>query len=127
MNLFENTQPNVQEYFERMSEANRKAWEVSSEFMKKDFERQSSYFQEIANSGRSYFENMAAAANPSDTSHADTTKYFETMQKRYSEIMKEQAEAFQELQSHLKEIYAPVMAVQETPEAPKAKAKAAAK
>ena len=124
MNLFEDIQPNVQEYFERMNEANKKAWEVSSEFMKKDFERQSSYFKEIADSGRSFFENMAAAAKPSDNAQADTTKHFEAMQQRYSEIMKEQTAAFQELQSQLKEIYAPVSAA---PEAPKAKAKASSK
>ena len=41
MNPFENVQPNAQEFFERITEANKKAWELSSDYMKKDFERQS--------------------------------------------------------------------------------------
>lgn len=124
MNLSENIQPNAQEYFERMNEANKKAWELSADFMKKDFERQSSYFKEIADSGRSFFENLAVASKPSENAQANTTQHFEAMQKRYSEITHEQAAAFQELQSQLKEIYSPATS---SPEAPKTESKPSSK
>ena len=89
--------------------------------MKKDFERQSSYFNEMAEAGRSFYGDVAKTVQPTTGSAEDITKQFETLQQRYSEIVKEQTAAFQELQNQLKDIYAPVLSA---PEQDKAKGKA---
>lgn len=109
MNAMDNMQPNAQEFFKNITEANKKAWELSSEYMKKDFERQSTYFNEMAEAGRNFYGTMAETASSSENPTVGATKHFEKLQERYSEIMQEQTEAFQELQKELKEIYAPVM------------------